>query len=113
MSTIKNPQEKKRLSYKKDCRNCFGENDKSSRKSISKRKKLRSRSIRSASIWLRKMTNQPLDEDLYMETEARVKSSEKLKKVKGFKKEPDEQLKQHIEKGLYWRERRYGRRKNS
>ncbi|WP_231500098.1 hypothetical protein [Saccharothrix sp. NRRL B-16314] len=30
----KTPQEKKRLSYAKDCRNAYGENDKSSRKNI-------------------------------------------------------------------------------
>ena len=31
---IRTPQEKKALSYKKDCRNTYGENDKSSRKAI-------------------------------------------------------------------------------
>ena len=33
------PQEKKVLSYAKDCRNVYGENDKSSRKAIPRRKK--------------------------------------------------------------------------
>ena len=32
------PQEKKVLSYAKDCRNVYGENDKSSRKAIPRRK---------------------------------------------------------------------------
>lgn len=31
---LKTPQEKKRLSYEKDCRNNFGENSKASRKGI-------------------------------------------------------------------------------
>ena len=34
----KSPQEKKTLSYAKDCRNTYGENDKGSRESIRKRK---------------------------------------------------------------------------
>ena len=34
----KTPQEKKVLSYAKDCRNVYGENDKSSRKAIPRRK---------------------------------------------------------------------------
>lgn len=35
----RSPQEKKRLSYAKDCRNTYGENDKSSRKSIRRNKR--------------------------------------------------------------------------
>ena len=34
------PQEKKALSYKKDCRNTYGNNDKAARKSIPKNKKM-------------------------------------------------------------------------
>ena len=40
------PQEKKILSYQKDCQNSYGENDKGSRKSIPKRKALANRKIR-------------------------------------------------------------------
>lgn len=40
------PQEKKRLSLKNDCRNTYGENDKSSRKSIRFRKRWVNRSFR-------------------------------------------------------------------
>lgn len=40
------PQEKKVLSYQKDCQNSYGENDKGSRKSIPKRKALANRKIR-------------------------------------------------------------------
>jgi len=39
MKTFRTPQEKKRLSYKKDCRNTYGENDKASRKAIPKHKR--------------------------------------------------------------------------
>lgn len=41
MSKIKNPGEKKRLSFKRDRRNTFGENSKSSRKNIAKGKQRR------------------------------------------------------------------------
>ncbi len=40
------PQEKKQQSLKHDCRNCYGENDKSSRKSIRRRKAMVNRSFR-------------------------------------------------------------------
>src|SRR4028119_195110 len=42
----KTPQEKKRLSYAKDRRNTYGENDKSSRKNIRRRKRHPNRSNR-------------------------------------------------------------------
>ena len=42
------PQDKKRLSYKKDCRNVYGENDKSSRKAIHQRKRWVNQSYRRA-----------------------------------------------------------------
>ena len=42
----KSPQEKKRLSYERDRRNTYGENDKASRKSIPLRKRLRARAPR-------------------------------------------------------------------
>lgn len=40
------PQQKKQLSLKKDCRNCYGENDKSSRTAIRARKRWVNRSYR-------------------------------------------------------------------
>jgi hypothetical protein len=40
------PQEKKRLSYQRDGRNTYGENDKASRKAIPLRKRLRARAVR-------------------------------------------------------------------
>ncbi|MCE9544115.1 MAG: hypothetical protein K8T25_01115 [Planctomycetia bacterium] len=44
--TTKSPQEKKRLSYKKDRRNIFGENSKSSRKNIRRSKRIPNRANR-------------------------------------------------------------------
>lgn len=42
----RSPQEKKRLSYSKDRRNSYGENDKSSRRNIARNKRFRHRSDR-------------------------------------------------------------------
>ena len=44
----KTPQEKKVLSYQKDRRNAYGQNDKASRKAIPQRKRLAHRSLRRA-----------------------------------------------------------------
>jgi hypothetical protein len=46
MKDRRSPQEKKRLSYSKDRRNTYGENDKSSRKNIARNKRNRHRSER-------------------------------------------------------------------
>ncbi len=43
---FRTPQEKKRLSYAKDCRNCYGESDKGSRKSIRRNKTFPNRAFR-------------------------------------------------------------------
>lgn len=45
---IKTPQEKKRLSYAKDCRNTYGESDKGSRTSIKRNKAFSNRRLRRA-----------------------------------------------------------------
>ena len=43
---FRTPQEKKRLSYARDCRNCYGESDKGSRKSIRRNKTFPNRAFR-------------------------------------------------------------------
>jgi hypothetical protein len=48
MSRKRSPQEKKSLSYARDCRNTYGENAKASRKAIPKRKAAASRVSRHA-----------------------------------------------------------------
>lgn len=46
MPRRKTPAEKKKLSYERDRRNVYGENDKASRKSVALRKRLRARADR-------------------------------------------------------------------
>jgi hypothetical protein len=93
MSKVKSPPEKKDASLNRDCRNVYGENDKSSRKNIP-RSKQRSHQAE------RRAVNQPLlqlsgkiDEDVanQIEAEARTRSIEQ--KRRGFRKSPDVPLK--------------------
>jgi Arc/MetJ family transcription regulator len=89
------PQEKKKLSLKKDHRSAYGENSKASRKAVPKRKKAVNKSFRKLvknSLDTLKMRN--LDEDELVKKENKVKGVKK----KDWKKFPDIPLKEHIER---------------
>lgn len=96
MSKVKNPQEKKRLSLSKDRRNCYGENDKCSRKNIRRNKVLDKKGIRSERRKLSVLSGH-ISEDEILCTKSEVLSGEKYKKVRGFKKYPDQPLSEHIQ----------------
>ncbi|WP_449415161.1 hypothetical protein [Ochrobactrum teleogrylli] len=85
----KSPQEKKRLSYAKDRRNSYGENDKSSRKAIPVRKAGENRKVR-------RITNQSLALlDRLDDVDASVAESslkQDIERVGGWKKSPDTPL---------------------
>ena len=68
----KTPQEKKRLSYKKDRRNCYGESPHGARKSIPIRKKLRNRANRKYQEQQLTITGLKLDDDLAEQIETRL-----------------------------------------
>jgi len=89
MVAPKSPQETKRLSLERDRRNVYGENDKSSRKNIPKRKRLGQKSTRKAA-------NTPLqaikgeiaeEEAISLELKSRTKLAEQSRKA--FVKRPD------------------------
>jgi hypothetical protein len=92
MSTIKNPEEKKRLSLAHDRRNTYGENSKSSRKNIrlgKQRTNMNQR--RSADEALRHLKgNVPEDDAVDAEHLARTRIIDS--KRRGFKKVPDTPL---------------------
>ena len=79
----KTPQEKKALSYAKDCRNTYGENDKCSRKSIPLRKAKVNRSYRKNANQVLQQINGDIDLDKaeVLESEARSVKRENWKKV--------------------------------
>lgn len=90
----KTPQEKKALSYAKDRRNVFRENDKASRKAIPARKAGESRKVR-------RKARQSLEAfGLADEATADVVESllrQDLERVGGWKKTPDAPLSEYID----------------
>ncbi|MFN8149161.1 MAG: hypothetical protein U0R76_17065 [Candidatus Nanopelagicales bacterium] len=95
------PQEKKSLSYAKDRRNGYGENDKSSRKNVPLRKRLVNRANRHAA-------QQDLSDALGSTDAVRAEAVEqrmKGKRPKSWRKRPDIPLAEHMA-------RREGKRTN-
>lgn len=90
----KSPQEKKALSYAKDRRNGYGENDKSSRKAIPARKAEANRKVRRKA----RQTADVLD-FCDEETAALAESSLRhdLERLGGWKKTPDVPLSDFVE----------------
>jgi hypothetical protein len=89
MSTVKSPQDKKRLSLELDCRNTYGENAKSSRKNISRGKqRSHMEERRGANIPLLSVKG-PLNEDAAVESEINTRLSTIHARREGFKKRPD------------------------
>ena len=113
MSKVKTPQEKKALSYAKDRRNAYGENDKGRRQSIRKNKQLSSQTERSKEIKLRSIPSEGFGEDQIVEIENLVVDETKSSRLKGFKKYPDASLSDHLETQKRKREDRVGRKKGN
>lgn len=100
VSKITSPQQKKRLSYERDRRNTYGENQKSSRKNIA-RSKQRShqderRSMRQALVAAQ---GSPAD-DFVDEAQSQAISKGRMKKLQAFRKSPDRPLGEVVERRL-------------
>lgn len=89
---MKTPQEKKALSYAKDCRNTYGENDKASRKAIPLRKRLVNRANRHHIGRLLDEATGPADGDAADAAEQRAVG----KRPKRWAKQPDMPLGQYL-----------------
>lgn len=101
----KTPQEKKLLSYAKDRRNDFGQNDKAARRRIPLRKALQRRAFRkSANQLLQKASGAAEVEKLEI-LESKVKSVKKG----DWKKSPDAPLGKIVESKLEWRKLHAGK----
>ena len=98
MSKIKTPREKKRLSYERDRRNTFGENQKSSRKNIPRSKQNshqeERRSVRQALI----VAQGNATEEVADEAQSQALRKGRIKKLKAFRKSPDRPLREVIER---------------
>ncbi len=101
----KTPQEKKSLSYAKDCRNTYGETDKGSRKSIRKNKTIQNQVYRSK-------VNQVLNEikDTKLENAEIIESKAKAIQKGNWKKCSDTPLGLFVELQKDMSERRVGRK---
>jgi hypothetical protein len=92
MSTIKNPQEKKQLSLELDRRNVYGENSKSSRKSIQRGKQRRHMDERRAVGKVLGRLTGDVQEDDATDAELLAKTSITDSQRRGFRKQPDTPL---------------------
>ncbi|HYW08867.1 MAG TPA: hypothetical protein VE913_18030 [Longimicrobium sp.] len=90
------PQEKKRLSYLKDRRNTYGENSKSSRRNIARRKRIRSRTERRVGREGFIAIAGEIDEERIDIADVRMKK----KRRSGWQKWPDEPLVVVLERKL-------------
>jgi hypothetical protein len=88
MSSKKSPAEKKADSYKKDRRNTYGENSKSSRKNIPRAKARDHREVRRVSRQGLVATKGAVDEEVIDKAETRATT----KRHSRFKKQPDKPL---------------------
>jgi len=84
--------EKKQFSYKKDCRNAYGENDKASRRIIRLRKKMISKSYRRTIKDILSTQIDHTDESSIFKVESKTKSTLK----KNWKKHPDIPLGEYV-----------------
>lgn len=96
----KTPQEKKALSYEKDCRNTYGENDKSSRKNIPLRKAKANRSDRKKLNDILQRVEKEKDFEVIESLENEVLSVKRNQ----WKKYPDKPLGNVVERKLERRE---------
>lgn len=104
MSKIKNPQDKKQKSLQKDCRNTYGENDKSSRKNIPKSKAISHQQERqAANLPLVKIDMQMTEEEISEIVNESICNA-RFKRVQGFRKWADRPLGEVIKRQKAWRE---------
>lgn len=99
MSKLKSPQDKKKASLQHDCRNSYGENDKSSRKNIPRNKQRSHQAerqvVNGALIALRNVVE--VGEDAATKAEQLAKDRGLAYKRKSFKKRADAPLKSILE----------------
>lgn len=92
MSRVKSPQEKKRLSLENDRRNTYGENKKSSRKNIPRRKRLTQQSLRRSLAVALKEIERSSSEDQIDAAESETRDKVLRGSRAKFRKVPDAPL---------------------
>ncbi|MFZ0950681.1 MAG: hypothetical protein WAN17_00365 [Candidatus Sulfotelmatobacter sp.] len=92
MSTVKNPEAKKRLSLARDRRNRFGENSKSSRKNVQRGKQHRHMDERRTVPEVLGQLKGEVQEEQAAEAELKARTRITDSERRGFKKRPDAPL---------------------
>lgn len=110
MSTIKSPQDKKRLSLQKDRRNMYGESPHSSRKNIRRGKQNQHQEERRTSNQTLALVAAHSTEDQMIACEVAADTGARVNRLKGFKKDPDRPLADFIERQQARRERAHLRK---
>ena len=100
MSRIKSPAEKKRKSYKKDCRNTYGENSKASRKNIPRSKRRGHMAERHAVADSLRGLNGNSSEIEADKADSEIKVRSRLKRLSAFKKIPDKPLSEYLKRRM-------------
>lgn len=107
---IRTPQEKKKLSYEKDRRNCYGEGRTHSVKSIRRRKKNANRTFRRGNKRVAQLSIVSIETDT--DYKAIQKLGEMSIKKKKWKKMPDKPLSEYIKRQKEKAENRVNRKKS-
>ncbi|MBB3101580.1 hypothetical protein FHR83_009309 [Actinoplanes campanulatus] len=92
MATRRSPQEKKALSYAKDRRNTYSENDKSSRRNIRRNKRVPNRADRHREHQLLAGATGPMAEPVAERAEDRLSAKKSMWFTKRWRKCPDAPL---------------------
>jgi hypothetical protein len=108
MSKVKTPQDKKRLSYEHDRRNTYGENHKSSRKNIPRRKRISHQDERRAVRQVLISAHGSVEDEVAEEAQSEVLRRGRIKKLRAFRKSPDSPLGEVVQQRLRRREERTG-----
>jgi hypothetical protein len=110
VSKVKSPGEKKRLSYERDRRNTYGENQKSSRKNIPRGKQRGHRDERRAARQSLSSARGAPDDIAADAAQSVTIERSRAKRLKSFRKSPDTPLRDAIQRRSTMRARRDGRK---
>jgi hypothetical protein len=105
MSTIKSPQEKKRLSLERDRRNMYGESPHASRKNIKRGKQNQHQEERRTSSQVLAAIGTRSSEDQMIAAEVASDTKAKVQRISGFKKVADRPLNAFLRRQQDRRER--------
>ncbi len=109
MSKVKNPTTKKKASLARDHRNAAGENSKAARKNIPRAKARAQRKHRHTVHQALTGGESLRSEELLEAAETTVAEAARTKKLRGYRKKPDEPLGEHIAQQAGRRARRAGK----